>query len=496
MPCKTLGTWKAAEAGGFLWDFAASGAVLATNVFFNIAVLRLATVAAGCRPPGAGDDDDPKGCHDTIYGLKPSSFLTVIITVGQLFASCAMPFVGAAVDYTSWRRTMGAASAWLLCGTTLVQAMISRETWAWVAILQTVSIASYFCHSVATLSYLPGLSLVKQEGSDELVDDEEERFKVNAASSVWAMSGQVITLLLIATLSVAAGLGPINTAALAQLLAGLFCAGVYGSIWTGSRGTSCAFGEYPATKSLPAGATLFMTTIREVKDSWRTLKRRRPAARWFLVGYAFASAGFGSFGTLAVVFMHDHMRADAATTVFTIVLVIVFAVPASAASPRCMKKFGARKTFIASVIYMIGITLAATFALCGPKCTAITYVFCPLWGFGFGVFYSANNAYWTELVPRDAISQFMSLYYFAAQILGWAPPAAYTVLNQFLKETHLSLLITCLWLAISLPLFHKAGDSSAVHMKEESSDGLMFPPRITLADVGLADKKEGGNGGL
>ena len=156
MPCKTLGTWKAAEAGGFLWDFAASGAVLATNVFFNIAVLRLATVAAGCRPPGAGDDDDPKGCHDTIYGLKPSSFLTVqsraqttrgrvaatprprrgqrrsnfrrrpglaqvIITVGQLFASCAMPFVGAAVDYTSWRRTMGAASAWLLCGTTLAR---------------------------------------------------------------------------------------------------------------------------------------------------------------------------------------------------------------------------------------------------------------------------------------------------------------------------------------------------------------------------------------
>ena len=87
-------------------------------------------------------------------------------------------------------------------------------------------------------------------------------------------------------------------------------------------------------------------------------------------------------------------------------------------------------------------------------------------------------------------------YYFAAQILGWAPPAAYTVLNQFLKETHLSLLITCLWLAISLPLFHKAGDSSAVHMKEESSDGLMIAPRITLADVGLADKKEGGNGGL
>ena len=92
-----------------------------------------------------------------------------------------------------------------------------------------------------------------------------------------------------------------------------------------------------------------------------------------------------------------------------------------------MSKYGARKTFIASIIYMIGITFAAVFALCGPKCVSLVYAFCPLWGFGFGVFYASNNAYWTELVPSDAVAQFMGIYYFAAQILGWAPPAAYWV---------------------------------------------------------------------
>ena len=111
MPLSTCGAWKVAESGGYLWDNVALGVVLATNVFFNLAVLRLATHAAGCRV----DDAD---CDRRIYALKPSSFLTTVITVGQLSAVVAMPFVGAAVDYTSWRRAFGSATAWTLCTTT------------------------------------------------------------------------------------------------------------------------------------------------------------------------------------------------------------------------------------------------------------------------------------------------------------------------------------------------------------------------------------------
>ena len=44
--------------------------------------------------------------------------------------------------------------------------MISRETWAWVAILQTVSIASYFCHSVATLSHVRRADLPPKNRGD------------------------------------------------------------------------------------------------------------------------------------------------------------------------------------------------------------------------------------------------------------------------------------------------------------------------------------------
>ena len=61
MPCISLGEWQASETPGFLWDNVAAGGVLATNVFFNIAVLRLATLAAGCPAPEDVDGDWFKG---------------------------------------------------------------------------------------------------------------------------------------------------------------------------------------------------------------------------------------------------------------------------------------------------------------------------------------------------------------------------------------------------------------------------------------------------
>ena len=103
-------------------------------------------------------------------------------------------------------------------------------------------------------------------------------------------------------------------------------------------------------------------------------------------------------------------------------------------------------------------TLLAAFVLCGPACRDRVWLFAPIWGVGFGVFYAAHNAAWTELVPPDAVAQFMALYYFAAQILSWAPPLAYAVLNQVYDDSQLALFVTAAWLALSLPFLRMAGD--------------------------------------
>ena len=81
MGCLMLGTWKQAESAAYLWDNIAAGAVLSTNIFFNIALRHLASVAAGCRPASENDDG---ACAAHVYGLKPSSMVTTVVMVGQM----------------------------------------------------------------------------------------------------------------------------------------------------------------------------------------------------------------------------------------------------------------------------------------------------------------------------------------------------------------------------------------------------------------------------
>ena len=109
--------------------------------------------------------------------------------------------------------------------TTLLQAVISRRTWQLVACLQVVSIASYVCHQVAVLSYLPGLSVV---GGAE---DEHERYRVNSMANVAALGSQMGTLGVVMALAHGLGLGDVNTAALSQFAVGVVLFAVYAAIW-------------------------------------------------------------------------------------------------------------------------------------------------------------------------------------------------------------------------------------------------------------------------
>ena len=468
MGCLTLGTWRVAASASYLWDNLCAGCVLSTNIFFNIALLKLATIAAGCRPEG---DDDDGACTQHVYGLKPSSLVTTVVMVGQLSAAFLMPFVGAAVDYTDSRRLFGSASAWILAVTTLLQAVISRRTWQLVACLQVVSIASYVCHQVAVLSYLPGLSVVAG------AEDEHERYRVNSMANVAALGSQMGTLGVVMALAHGLGLGDVNTAALGQFAVGVVLVAVYAAIW--QKRASFAFPDAEATKALPAGASLAAVAVREVFSAWQTIQKRSPAAGRFLLGYALVNGGMTGFGSLAVVFMNDHLKMESADTVAVVGLTIVFAIPAAALAVRLMDRLGARRTFVASIAYMTAVTVAAPVVLCGPSCRSLVFLFAFFWGLGFGVFYASNTSFFTELVPGDAISQFMSLYYFSAQVLSWAPPAVYTLLNQLTSETHLSLFVLAAFFAASLPVFRgiPPPDAAPKAPRTPSDEPMVDAPR-------------------
>jgi len=482
MGCLMLGTWKQAESAAYLWDNIAGGAVLSTNIFFNIALLHLASVAAGCRPASENDDG---ACDAHVYGLKPSSMVTTVVMVGQMSAALAMPFVGAAVDYTPHRRRFGAVSAAVLAFTTFAQAMIGPRTWEVVAAMQIVSIASYVCHQVAVLSYLPGLSRYAAPGEAVAVDDERERFRVNSLANVCALGAQMGTLAVVTGVAVGLGLGDVDTAALGQFLVGGSLFLIFGAIWT--RRSPCAFKEAAATKVLPPNKGLARVAASEVLGAWATIRERCPEVGKFLVGYALVNGGMTGFGSLAVVFMKDHLNMDSGNTIAVVALTIVFAIPSAFACTALMSRVGARRAFIGSIVYMTVVTVAAPIVLCGRECASLVFLFAFFWGVGFGIFYASNASYFTELIPTDAVSQFMSLYYFSAQILSWAPPAVYTLLNQLTSETHLSLFVLAAFFAASLPFFHAIKPAEGGRIKSPSSEHMQPTENELRAIADAAD---------
>jgi MFS-type transporter involved in bile tolerance (Atg22 family) len=83
-----------------------------------------------------GSGSKPVECMGTVLGLKPSSIVSVLATVGGLVAMFGMPLAGSIIDATDKRQEFGAASAAVLVVSNAVQVFITQDTWLVMVIIQ------------------------------------------------------------------------------------------------------------------------------------------------------------------------------------------------------------------------------------------------------------------------------------------------------------------------------------------------------------------------
>ena len=116
-------------------------------MFLSLGILQYANEQAGCPTnPETGQFE----CTDEneVYGTKPSSILALIAMVGGIAASIFMPYFGAVVDYSDYRRGFGRVCAAILVVINFIQIFIFESTWFAMAILQAIfATASFFGNS-------------------------------------------------------------------------------------------------------------------------------------------------------------------------------------------------------------------------------------------------------------------------------------------------------------------------------------------------------------
>lgn len=141
---------KVDEATAWAMDSSGRAPVNQAGVFVGAALLRLATADAGCERPAT--------CENTVYGLHPSSMLTLTSAITGVAAALLMPVFGAIVDHTCHRKLVGILSALVATVITVVQINISEPDWLIILVLEAVGRFSLLIHATAVFAYLPDLT--------------------------------------------------------------------------------------------------------------------------------------------------------------------------------------------------------------------------------------------------------------------------------------------------------------------------------------------------
>ena len=126
-----------------------------SNIFLTTSFVYLAQEEAGCVDEEGDVIDD---CDGEAYGFQPATFVSNIAVISSVLAALFMPVIGAMVDYTKHRKTVGMVASGLMILIQVIQIGTVSKTWLPMAILQAISGFLYQALILSVYAYLPDLS--------------------------------------------------------------------------------------------------------------------------------------------------------------------------------------------------------------------------------------------------------------------------------------------------------------------------------------------------
>lgn len=136
------------------------GAIYMANVTLTSAFVYLASQQAGCLTTDTPDGaiEIIEDCRRTTYGMIPASLIINIQVISGILNAFWMPYIGAIVDCTHYRRTAGATISFVLVAIQAAQIGTTSSTWFVMAILQGIAGALFEFVSLVVFSYLPDMA--------------------------------------------------------------------------------------------------------------------------------------------------------------------------------------------------------------------------------------------------------------------------------------------------------------------------------------------------
>lgn len=132
-------------------------------LFLSTSFIYLASEQAGCIIINEETEEEEidQDCHARVYGVfRPATLITNIATIAGVLVALFLPIIGAIMDYTPHRWTVGVGSAATLIAIDAIQIGTTSQTWFPMALLEAVQVLVFEVQFLSAIAYLPEIARV------------------------------------------------------------------------------------------------------------------------------------------------------------------------------------------------------------------------------------------------------------------------------------------------------------------------------------------------
>jgi MFS-type transporter involved in bile tolerance (Atg22 family) len=393
----------------------------------------LASKEAGCINPETGK---LAACNVRVYGFFPTTFITNIAAVAGVLAAFMLPVIGAIIDYTEHRQTVGRVVAFLIWAIQTTQIATIEKTWFHMAILQSIVVALFEVHYCLAVSYLPDIARY------EVNHDTMTRF--NRYFFTMQYSGQTTFLIITLLVSWWFELTSVQNAQLGQSACSFVVLICYTRAWT----------KLPAARGrrkLPEGRSLLLEGFRQNYRTFVEINRNpNKTLKWFFLTVIIAESGGTSLLPTVVSYLSRVYGYGSLDVGLTFLLAVIFAIPGAIVSAYLAKKTSPKTSLRIDFVCTFVVTVIAFFVLRKENPRFLGYLWGLMWGFCLGWFYSGEQLFYTLCVPPDQEAELAGFFVYCTIIMTWVPSLLYSIIVEKGKDEQYGLIPICILQLLSM----------------------------------------------
>ncbi|WP_240942750.1 MFS transporter [Planosporangium thailandense] len=393
--------------------------------------------------------------HGRVYPLgipvAAGSLFAYTVSLSVLLQVFVLPTIGAIADRSSRKKELLALLAYLGAAATVAMMFVTGGRYLLGAVLFLVANVAFGASNVVYYSFLPQLA-----GPDD-------RDRVSSVG--WAIGyigGGLLLALNLAALTIdPGGAGKATIARWSIVSAGLWWAGFTTLPLMRLRNRPAVAGE--------ARGPVVIDGFRQL---WHTLRELRafPLTLFFLATYLIYNDGIQTVIAMASVYADKQLKLSQNVQVSTVLLVQFLAFAGALALGRLARRFGARKTILASLVLWTGVLVAA-YGLPAHRPLAFVAMAVPL-GIVLGGSQALSRSLFSQLIPNGKEAEYFGIYEISDKGTSWLGPLLFGLAYQLTGSYRAAI--------VSLVVFFVVGFAglAAVPVRRAIVAAGNTPPRV------------------